>query len=149
MVTQEEVEIQEDSPGIGPAFLVFSALTTAILLVLLSLVALPSLGRADGRPGVAPKTQPRSVAAGITRTSVAHRQSTIIYLVSSQAAASKLDDALNEWRLEIEALGVPDQPRRLVVLQTPDDVLHQRFIDFTILATQAPGLDLQVIDRRD
>jgi hypothetical protein len=79
-----------------------------------------------------------------------HSRHTVVYLVSSQAEASKLDAALLEWRMEIQALGIESQqPQRVVVVQTPEEVMHQRIIDFGILATQAPALELQVIDLRE
>jgi hypothetical protein len=77
-------------------------------------------------------------------------QHTVVYLVGSQAEAKGLDDALTEWRMELEALGTAEaQPRRIVVVQTREEVLRQRVIDFAILAAQAPGLDLEVVDLRD
>jgi hypothetical protein len=145
-MAQDELEVGTEGAGMLPITFLFSMLTAGVLLVLLLAVVSPSLAPAPVRRLQTSPAQPQRTLP-VQRYLLSQR--TVVYLVSSQAEAASLDDALKEWRMELEALGTIDrEPRRLVVVQTPDEVLHQRIIDFTLLAVQAPGLDFQVVDLR-
>ena len=145
----EDAEVESDSPLVGLAYAAVSAVTLAILLSLAIVVLMPAISNKK-----VPATAPRASAsarpvAGASPAKLSH-QRTVVYLVSTAEEGSNLEAAIDKWQMEVEALGVADQePRRVVVIQTRDEVLHQRIIDFGLLASQAPGLGLDVIDLRD
>jgi hypothetical protein len=117
-----------------------------LLLTLAIIVGLRALQRPPDHVGSRSGTEAAGRGEGWARS----LQHTVVYLVSSDLEATDLNSALTEWRMEMEALGTSaQQPRRVVVVQTREEVLRQRVIDFAILAAQAPGLDLEVVDLRN
>jgi hypothetical protein len=144
-----ESEVESDRPLMAAAYGLATLVSLVILAVLTLTIAIPAFGGHESRR---PDTK---AATTLARPAYApqffvSRQKTVVYLVGTAEQGAGLQSALDEWQLEVEALGVADrEPRRIVVVQTREDVLRQRFIDFTLLANQAPGLDLQVIDLRD
>jgi hypothetical protein len=122
-----------------------TACTALVLFVLLLTVAAPLLSRPTARDRAGPSGPQKVTSAG----TFPGPRKTIVYLAGSSSQAEMLDEALDELTLETEASGeAPELPLRLVVVQTPEQVLRGQIIDFTILATQAPGLDLEVVDLR-
>ncbi len=147
MASEHDLESRSEGSGGGVAFLALTAVTAALLAFVALAAALPALSRESGAPRSV-RGAPSLRATGASTPSF-RAQRTVVYVVGSQTHGDELNQALTEWRLEVEALGTADQePRRVVVVQTPEDVFHKRVIDFSILAMQAPGLDLQVIDLR-
>jgi hypothetical protein len=144
----DDSDVDSDSPLVGVAYGFVSAVSLAILLALAAVVVMPALANKQPRPAsihaAAAQNAPRSLSIKLSR------QRTVVYLVSTPEEGASLDAALHEWDLEVRALGVADQePHRVVVVQTREEILHQRIIDFGLLSAQAPGLELDVVDLRD